>query len=73
MRVTVKVKTGCRTEVVEEIGQKSYFVRTRARPQENEANERVAEQLAEHFDIPKSRVTLVHGAKSQIKHFEIEQ
>ncbi len=73
MRITVQVKTGMRTETVEEIGKKSYFVRTCARPQDGEANKRVAELLAEHFDVPKSYVTLVHGAKSQIKHFEIQK
>lgn len=40
-------------------------------PLEGRANRAVAEALAEHFQVPKSRVAMVKGAKSKQKVFEI--
>ncbi|HIC09134.1 MAG TPA: DUF167 domain-containing protein, partial [Aquificales bacterium] len=41
-------------------------------PEKGRANERIAELLAEYFDIPKSRVRLVRGETSKEKVFEID-
>ncbi len=35
------------------------------------ANKRLVEILSEHFNVPKSRITLVRGAKSRDKTVEI--
>ena len=42
-----------------------------APPVENKANLMVREMLAEKFDVSKSAVTIVRGAKSPIKEFAI--
>jgi Uncharacterized conserved protein len=42
-----------------------------APPLENKANLAVRDLLAKKFDVAKSEVTLVRGAKSPIKDFEI--
>ncbi len=72
MKITVQVKVGCKVEGVEFLDDGSYLVRVRARPVDGEANKRVLEVLAAHFDTPKSRVNLVSGLKSRRKIFEVK-
>jgi len=71
MKISVSVKPNSKVESVEEKTDGSYLVRVRVPPVDGKANERVIELLSKHFDIPKSAVQLVHGAKGKIKIFAI--
>jgi uncharacterized protein len=71
MRITVKVKTSAKENQVEKTGEGEYRVLVKAKPVEGKANEAVREALAEHFDIPRSKVVLLLGQTSKQKVFEI--
>ena len=58
-----------RNEIVEAGGDLHAYVT--APPLENKANLAVRDLIAKKFDVAKSEVTLIRGAKSPIKEFEI--
>jgi hypothetical protein len=58
-----------KNEIVEAGGDLHAYVT--APPLENKANLAVRDLLAKRFGVAKSKVTLVRGAKSPIKDFEI--
>lgn len=66
MKISVKVKTGSKTESVKKVGAE-FIVSVRARAEGGRANEAVIEALAEHFDIPKTSLRIISGHKSRIK------
>lgn len=75
MRITVRAKTNARQEKIEKIescGKVLYAVYVKEPPVENRANKAVIEALAEHFDVPKSSVSIVMGLKSKQKVFDIK-
>lgn len=49
----------------------SLTIYTKAPAVEGKANAAAIKLLAKHFKVPKSRVTLLHGASSRQKVFEI--
>ena len=67
VKYTIKVKTNAKENAVEEGPGGELRVRVKVRPQEGRANEAIIEALAEHFDIPKSRIAIVGGFKSKTK------
>jgi hypothetical protein len=71
MKISVKVKANSSLEKVEKTGDNNYSVWVRAKPADGKANEAVIKALAGHFDIAKSRVTLLKGQASRQKIFEI--
>lgn len=71
MRISVKVKTNAKESKVEKTGENEYKVLVNAKPVEGKANEAVREALAEHFGIPRSRVTIILGETSKQKVFDI--
>ncbi len=73
MKYTIRVKTNAKQNTVEEClgGELRVFVK--APPQEGRANEAVIEALAEHFDIPKSRVAILGGFKSKTKLVRVDE
>jgi uncharacterized protein YggU (UPF0235/DUF167 family) len=68
LRVHVHPRSN-KNEIVEVGGDLHAYVT--APPLENKANLAVRDLLAKRFDVAKSEVTLVRGAKSPIKDFEI--
>jgi len=46
-------------------------VYTNAAPTDGEANAAVIKMLAKHFDVPKSRISIIRGATSHDKIIEI--
>ena len=46
-------------------------VYTNAAPTDGEANTAVIKMLAKHFDVPKSRISIIRGATSHDKTIEI--
>lgn len=78
MKILVKAKAGAREDKVIPPPLKLmadteewYVVSTKEKPTQGKANEAIAKLLAEHFDIPKSNVRLISGAKAKRKIFEV--
>ena len=72
MNVTVRVKPGSKKgPLVQPALDGSLLVYVREPAVEGKANRAVAELLAEYYGVPKSKVQMVLGYKSKIKHFEI--
>lgn len=71
MKIYVKVKPNSRIESVAKLSDNSIAVSINAPAKEGRANKRVVELLSEHYDIPKSRITIKSGRKSRIKVVEI--
>ena len=49
-----------------------YEVWVRGLPEKGQANEAVIEALSEHFDIPKSKISVMSGHKSKNKVIQID-
>lgn len=81
MRIFVKVKAGSSKNKVEEPPQRLlqaderlndyYTVYVKEPPVEGKANDAVVRTLAEYFDVARTQVTLISGAISKIKVFEV--
>lgn len=72
MVVTVIVKPGSRKGPrVEVMADGALIVFVREPPVEGRATKAAGEELARHFGVPRSHVTLVSGAASRHKRFRI--
>lgn len=72
MDYTVTVKPGSKKgPLVEGDGQGGLIVYVRERAVDGKANEAVIKVLAEHFDVPNSRVTITRGHTLRIKRIRI--
>lgn len=72
--VVVKVKPGSRKGPLVEVGpdgELTIYVRERA--VDGKANDAVTRLLAEHLQLPRSRVELVSGMTSRIKRFRVSR
>lgn len=72
MKIFIKVKASSRQESVEKTGENEYMVRVNAPAKEGKANEGVIELLSEHFDVPKSRITILKGHAGKNKVISIQ-
>lgn len=73
LELRVKVQTQGRDEGVAEVTGDALRVRVNAPPVEGKANKRLLAILADAFGVARSRVRLVHGARSRHKWIRIEQ
>ena len=73
MKVTIQVKPNARKEAVETLPSGELKVSVNAPPQEGRANEAVIRLLAEHYGVPKSKVTIKLGASGRRKVVEIAE
>ncbi|KWX63211.1 DUF167 domain-containing protein [Mycobacterium sp. NAZ190054] len=70
--ISVRVKPGSSKGPLVETGPDGVLtVYVRERAVEGKANAAVVRVLAEHFDVPRSRVELTSGATSRLKRFRI--
>lgn len=70
MKIQVKVKANSKTEEVsQEVD--NFIVEVKEPPKEGRANQAVIKLLAEHFEVPQSRVRILSGFKSKNKIIEI--
>ena len=70
--VVVTVKPGSKKgPLIEAAEDGTLTVYVRERAIEGKATEAVSRLLAEHLDVPRSRVELVSGATSRVKRFRI--
>lgn len=73
MRVEVKVKPGAKFEKVEAQPDGSLRVWVKAPPVDGKANEALIRALADHYDVPRSRVAILRGTSSRTKSVEITE
>lgn len=74
MKLAVRIKPNAKhLESVERLDDGSYLVHTKAPAVEGKANAAAIRLLAAHFGVAPSRVTLIHGATSRHKTFEIQK
>ena len=78
MKIFVQAKPFSRVEKVEKIAppesrptEQHFIVAVKEPPLEGKANQAIARALANYFNLPRSRVTLVSGFASKNKTFEI--
>ena len=71
MKISVSVKTNAKKNAVEVVDAAHYVVRLNAVPVQGKANDALIKLLAAHFDIPRSRITIVSGFSSHTKIIEI--
>lgn len=72
MIISVTVATRAKQERIRQQPDGSYKIWVRAVPEHGRANERVIRLLAEHFNIPPSRVTITRGAGASRKIIRID-
>ncbi|MFA6908266.1 MAG: DUF167 domain-containing protein [Patescibacteria group bacterium] len=71
MNIFVTAKPGARLTKVVEVDSTHFRISVHAPAHEGKANTGIIDALADHLDIPKSRIRLVRGEKSKQKVFEI--
>ena len=71
MKIFVKAKPNSKKDNVREIDSSHFEVQTTSPPREGRANTSVVNALAQHLKIAKRRITMLTGAKSKQKVFEI--
>lgn len=67
MKYQVIVKAGARHASVEEMGEGTFRIAVKERPEAGQANEAVLRALGEHLGLPPSRLRIVLGHKSKRK------
>lgn len=72
MKLNVSVIAGARTTEVVSKGA-TWKVKVQAAPDKGKANDAVRVLVAKEIGVPKSRVTLVRGATSRNKVFEVKK
>ncbi len=72
MKLSITVQPNSKKREVEVLGPYHLLVRVSAPPKENKANLELAEALAEHFHVQKSRISILKGSRSKQKIVEIE-
>lgn len=71
MKIFVRVKPNSRNEKVESMDPTHYKVSVKEPAEEGKANLGVIRVLAEYFNIPKNRISVVSGGASRDKVLEI--
>lgn len=70
MKYLVIVKPGTSQEKIIETAPNELTVYLRAKPHDGEANSALLKALSKHFKVPKTSITITHGAKSRTKIIE---
>jgi uncharacterized protein (TIGR00251 family) len=70
--VRVRVTPNAKRAMVVRVAEASFEVKVDARAEDGRANKRLLEILSEHLEIPKSRISLVKGARSRDKVLEVD-
>ena len=71
MLVKVRVTPNSKEARVVKVGEAEFEVKVDERAIDGRANRRLLEILSEHFSVPKSRISIVRGARSRDKILEI--
>ncbi len=71
MLIRVRVTSNAKEAHVTKTSETSFEVKVDEKAVGGRANKRLLEILSKHFNVPKSRITIVRGAKSRDKMVEI--
>ena len=71
MKISVKVKPNAKIEKIEKLSETEFKVSLKAPPKDGKANAALIALLADYFDVPKKRITLLRGTSSKQKWVEI--
>ncbi|MDA4115114.1 MAG: DUF167 domain-containing protein [Thaumarchaeota archaeon] len=71
MLITVHVTPNSKESRVTKVGEASFDVRVDEKAVGGRANKRLLEILSQHFEVPRSRISIVRGAKSRDKIVEV--
>lgn len=71
MFIRVRVTPNAREAKVTEVEELAFEVRVDEKAMDGRANKRLLEILAKHLGVPKSKVSIVRGAKSRDKIIEV--
>jgi len=66
------VTPGARKETIQATGEHTFTITVRESAQQNRANTRVRELLAQHFNVPVQQVRIVTGHRSRSKIVSID-
>ncbi len=72
MYVKVRVQAGAKKEKIEIVSEKRLKISVKEPAEQNLANKRVIELVAQHFKIPKARVRIKSGHHSPSKILSVE-
>lgn len=72
MIVTVHAKPNARMNSIAWLDETTAKVTVTTAPESGKATTAIVNLLADHYGIAKTRVTLVRGATTRMKHFSIE-
>ena len=70
-RISVTVKPNARKSLIAKLSETDYQVSVHAPAQDGEANRVLIKLLAQHFDVPKTTIRIVHGHSPRRKLVEI--
>ena len=71
MRISVRVKPGTKGQTrLEQQEDGNYVAFLHARAHDGEANQALLELISDEFDVAKTRITIISGAKSRQKVLE---
>jgi len=71
MLIKVKCHPLSKKELVNKKDENSFEIYLREKPERGEANKKIFEILANHFNISQKKIRLIKGARSPNKIFEI--
>lgn len=72
MNIQVTVKAKAKNAKLVEVEENTFVAYVKSPPIEDKANTELTRLVANHFDVPASRVQIVRGEKSHIKLLEIQ-
>jgi hypothetical protein len=72
VKISVKVKPSSKQNLVEQDGENHYIVRVKEKAVEGRANAAVINLLSDHFNVPKSKISIIRGFKGKNKLLEIK-
>jgi uncharacterized protein YggU (UPF0235/DUF167 family) len=72
-RIAVRVRARASENCLVPVDDGTFRARTTAAPVDGKANESVRRMLALHFGVPRTAVTLIRGARSRDKVFDVQR
>jgi uncharacterized protein len=67
MYIRVKAHPSFKKEILKQINEDHFEIFVKEKAERNMANERIIELLALHYKIPKNKIRIVNGHRSQTK------
>jgi len=71
MLIKVKVYPGSKKDKIIQKAEDSFEIMVREKPENNKANQRVIEIIAQYFNLPINKIRIVKGTKKRNKIIEI--